>query len=261
VDEIVQPTGLTGSRGIQSVETGLRLLHALIEAPGALSLSELSEKSDMSASKAHRYLASFQREQLVRQDAETGKYDLGLMALRLGVAALARVDQVTLASNRLQSLADNAGATALLNVWSAHGPIIIKIVHSRSTFVTSLGIGSVLPVLRSATGRICLGFLPESITLEAVERELDILKNQPLPSDESYSKKDIEDLITSARATGLAAVDGHVIPGLRAIAAPVLNTQGEAAAVITLIDTNPELPRLDSEIGQKLKAFCQEISV
>jgi DNA-binding IclR family transcriptional regulator len=261
VEKAARLKNVSGSRGIQSVEIGLKLLHALMQAPGALTLSELSEISDMPASKAHRYLASFQREQLVHQDSETGKYDLGLMALRLGVAALARVDLVTLISNKMQVLADETGVTALLNVWSARGPIIIKITHSRRSFVSSLGLGSVLPVLRSATGRVFLAFLPSSLTSEVVGRELDMLKNQPLPPQECYSKDDIDALISSARANGLAAVDGHVIPGLCAIAAPVLNTQGEAAAVITLIDNNTELPRLDSEVAQKFKAFCEALSV
>lgn len=261
MDKEADPKSLSVSRGIQSVEIGIRLLHVLIEASGALTLTQLSELSGMTTSKAHRYLASFQREQLVRQDPETGKYDLGLMALRLGVAALARVDLVTLAGNSLQNLADDVGCTALLNIWCDQGPIIIKIAHSRRTFVTSLGLGSVLPVLSSATGRVFLAHLPDAITDDVVAQELEILKHQPLLSQESYSKAGIKKTTASVKNTGLAAVDGYVIRGLRAIAGPILNTQGEAVAVITLIDSNPDLPHPDKEIGQKLKAFCEELSV
>lgn len=58
-------------RGIQSVEVGIPLLKALQEAQGPLTLTVLSEMARMPASKAHRYLASYARAGLVRQDSAT----------------------------------------------------------------------------------------------------------------------------------------------------------------------------------------------
>lgn len=55
--------------GIQSVEVGFSLLQALGQAPGPLMLRDLARAAGMSAAKAHRYLVSFQRLQLVVQDA------------------------------------------------------------------------------------------------------------------------------------------------------------------------------------------------
>jgi len=74
--------------GIQSVEVGFGLLQALGEAAGPLMLRDLARAANMSAAKAHRYLVSFQRLQLVVQDAATTRYDLGPAALKLGLAAL-----------------------------------------------------------------------------------------------------------------------------------------------------------------------------
>jgi DNA-binding IclR family transcriptional regulator len=55
----------------------------------------------MSAAKAHRYLVSFQRLQLVVQDAASTRYDLGPAALKLGLASLERLDAVKLARERV----------------------------------------------------------------------------------------------------------------------------------------------------------------
>ena len=69
--------------GIQSVEVGFALLQALIDAPGPLALKDLAAAAGMPAAKAHRYLVSYQRSGLVKQDAATSRYDLGPMAFPL----------------------------------------------------------------------------------------------------------------------------------------------------------------------------------
>ncbi|MGH7881261.1 MAG: helix-turn-helix domain-containing protein, partial [Candidatus Binataceae bacterium] len=68
-------------RGIQSVEVGIALLKALKDAPGSSTLTTLSEMARMPASKAHRYLASYVRAGLVRQDLANRRYELGPLAL------------------------------------------------------------------------------------------------------------------------------------------------------------------------------------
>ena len=70
--------------GIQSVEVGFGLLEALGAGAGPLMLRDLAAAAGMSAAKAHRYLVSFQRLQLVVQDAASTRYDLGPAALQAG---------------------------------------------------------------------------------------------------------------------------------------------------------------------------------
>jgi hypothetical protein len=48
-------------RGIQSIDTGIRLLEALESSDGPLALKDLSAQSELDPSSAHRYLASFVR--------------------------------------------------------------------------------------------------------------------------------------------------------------------------------------------------------
>ena len=70
------PEGDKARAGIQSVEVGFALLDVLAQAPGPLMLRDLAGAAGMSAAKAHRYLVSFQRLNLVVQDANT-RYELG----------------------------------------------------------------------------------------------------------------------------------------------------------------------------------------
>src|SRR5512133_384256 len=108
--------------GIQSVEVGFGLLQALSLAPGPLMLRDLAAAAGMSAAKAHRYLVSFQRLGLVSQDTASARYDLGPAALRMGLAAITRLDAVKLARERMPALMQHIGHTLALAVWGNHGP-------------------------------------------------------------------------------------------------------------------------------------------
>ena len=70
--------------GIQSVDIGMAVLKALAQAKGPMSLKEIGAACSMAPSKAHRYLHSLVASGLVAQQKRSGKYDLGIFALRLG---------------------------------------------------------------------------------------------------------------------------------------------------------------------------------
>src|SRR6187551_97110 len=95
--------------GIQSVEVGFGLLDVLAKAPGPLMLRDLAAAAGMSAAKAHRYLVSFQRLELVAQDGSSTRYDLGPAALKLGLASLARLDAMKLARERVPKIVEQIG--------------------------------------------------------------------------------------------------------------------------------------------------------
>ncbi|MCA3236981.1 MAG: helix-turn-helix domain-containing protein [Curvibacter sp.] len=86
--------------GIRSFEVGYMLLEALARAHGPLMLRDLAAAAGMSAAKAYRYLVSYHRLGLVSQDAASARYDPGPPALRMGLAAITRLDAVRLARPR-----------------------------------------------------------------------------------------------------------------------------------------------------------------
>ena len=79
-----------GRRRIQSVETGHRLLAALVNAAQPMPLGELASAADMTSAKAHPYLVSFINVGLVRQDGVSGHYELGPFAMQMGLVSLLR---------------------------------------------------------------------------------------------------------------------------------------------------------------------------
>jgi DNA-binding IclR family transcriptional regulator len=237
-------------RGVQSAETGIRLLEALEQADGPLALKDLSARASLDPSSAHRYLASFVHCGLVRQEPD-GRYDFGPLALRIGLASMQRLDPIQLIERAMPALVAQTGYTALLCVWSNRGPTVVHWQRSKNPFNTSLALGSVLPIYRSATGTVMVAFLPSAVTADALAAE---------SRRESVDREAFARAVERARKTRLASVDDSVIPGLSAVSSPVLNWNGEAVAAVTLIGTNPELAKPSHAAAQALRQLCERLS-
>jgi DNA-binding IclR family transcriptional regulator len=236
-------------RGIQSIDTGIRLLEVLEQAGGPLALKELSARAELDPSGAHRYLASFVRCGLVRQEADS-RYDFGPLALRLGLAAMQRSDPIQAVERALPALVEETGYTALLCVWSNRGPTIVH-WQRNSNLVTSLNLGSVLPAARSATGRMLIAFLPESLTADVLAHE-----SRREKIDREWLARELE----RARKLRLSYADKTVIPGLYAAAGVVLAWSGEAACSIALIGPDADLARQNNPAALALRALCERLS-
>lgn len=239
-------------KGIQSVEIGLKVLDALVGIGRPSSLSEIAKASDLSPSQTHRYLASFVNMRYLRQDPESSLYDLHTGALRIGLATLARLDVLEEAGRTAQAFVDATGRTALLCIWSELGPTIIRWFPGNPPIYTSLAIGSRLSLTHSATGRVFLTFQNEAYVSKLLRKELARARTE--------SPVDIDVIRKHVRRHFVADVDGTVIPGLRAMAAPVFDLQGQLALVISTVASESFATSEDRVVQKRLIDAAQEIT-
>lgn len=236
------------STGIQSAEIALDVLTRLAELGGAVSVSELGRSLDMPRAKAHRYLVSLERRGYVEQDPASARYRLGPQALHTGLAALAEVDFVKLAAGCLEDLSAAIGQTVFISVWGQHGPTIVQWRDARLPVTVNVRVGSVLPLLNSATGRVFAAWLPEALALsralaewEAAQRQgadpASLLGDPAGPDLPAATVADPAGVLRrrwlATRERGYASVSGHLLHGIDSAALPVLDAQGQLAGVIT----------------------------
>jgi len=218
-------------RGIQSVEIGLLVAKKLAESPGALQLKELAARSGLSASKTHRYLVSLVRAGLVQQI--DGRYDLGHSALGLGLAALARIDVVRMASPALASVRDRTGETTFLAIWGHNGPTIVRWEESSQPVTVNVRVGSIMPLLTSATGRLFAAFLPPEQTKAMLRSEMQNLRKRESTSGTRRVLNEFRRLQVKIRSTGLSPADGTQLASVSALSAPIFDVDGRIVAAIT----------------------------
>lgn len=254
--------------GVQAVETGIRLLAALIELGPASKLKTLAEQSGMSPPKAHRYLTSYCRSGLVERHGKSGGYRFGPLALQLGLAALRHLDVVGVATPALAELRDETGFTAALSVWGSFGPTFVRLEESNAMVVVTTRVGTIVPVLSSSTGKIFGAFLPRANTAALIAAELKGEARTAMNTAAASSRlpartaRDVELMFEQVRQQGLAFNEsGELTRGINAIAAPLFNHEGQLVAAMTLwgeagiLDTG-----IDGAVARALKEKTRQLS-
>jgi DNA-binding IclR family transcriptional regulator len=260
--EATRAISMRASGGIQSLDAALSLLRAMALFAGPTSLTDLARAAGMPASKAHRYLASFVHAGLVIQSGRSGRYDLGPLAAEIGLSAIHRNSFVNRAADRLEELGLATGLTVLLTVWGTQGPTVVRWERTTSFTATTLGLGSTLPLLTSASGRVFLAFLPRRLIEERLKMELKNARKMRLSwPDLEPTAESVQALIAEVRRQRFAAVDGRLIPGLKAIAAPVTNWQGEIEVAVTLVGTDDAALDPRGNASRQLAAFTSALSI
>ena len=246
--------------GIQSVEVGFGLLDALARAAGPLMLRDLAAAAGMSAAKAHRYLVSFQRLQLVVQDAGTTRYDLGPAALKLGLASLSRLDAVKLARERIGPLMEAIGHTLALAVWGNHGPTVVHWEESPQAVTVNLRLGDVMPLLSSATGRCFAAHLSKEAIAPLLREEMARAQKQGR-TDVPTTMAQARALLDEVRARGAARVIDVLLPGIVGFCAPVFDSDGHIAlGIVALGPTGTFDAEWDGAVHRPLCAAAAQLS-
>lgn len=246
--------------GIQSVEVGFALLDALARARGPLMLRDLAAAADMSAAKAHRYLVSFQRLGLVSQDGASTRYDLGPAALKLGLAAITRLDAVKLARERMPGLMERIGHTLALAVWGNHGPTIVHWEESPQSVTVNLRLGDVMPLLSSATGRCFAAHVSRDAVAPLLRAEL-ARARQLGRTDLPRTQAELQQALREVRERGLARVVDTLLPGIAGFCAPVFDFDGHlvlglvAMGSVTSFDT-----AWNGAVAKPLRAAARQLS-
>ena len=227
-------------QGVQSVEVAGRLLRALVDEGRAMMLRDLAKAAHMPPAKAHRYLVSLGRLGLVEQDPSTGRYDLANYALELGLARQGRIDAIGEATAALEQVRESTGESVLLAVWGDRGPTVVRVLESRRLGFILTRVGAVMPLTWSATGLAFAAFLPESVTQSLVTAELELNRRTP-GTQAPKTKKEMEAMLLTVRQQGLSRIRGTVTPGTNAFGAPVFDSRGGLAAVLTVLGSERTL--------------------
>ena len=216
-----------------------------------LGLSEVAERAGMSAGQTHKYLASMIEIGIAEQDFQTTKYRLGPMALKIGLSALGRQDILSTSQTAVRALCSNFGVTGHVSVWGPSGPVIVGLHRGGSSFVTTLGLGVVAPLVSSATGLVFVAYSSPALVRQILEEEL---LATPMPASR------LEDIVSETRKARSAFVSGTMIPGLCARSAPVLDMQNEIVCSATLISPSPDTLSAKSKASRALHDLCFQLS-
>jgi DNA-binding IclR family transcriptional regulator len=217
-------------RGIRSVGTGLAVVRALAAVGGPLPLKEIAARSGMPPDKAFRYLVSFVDCGLVVQDPASANYDLGPLALEIGLAALGRINELEVVTAALREVTSATGHDAHATAWTVNGPTVIRWMQGADEIALKVREGVVLPLLGSATGRVWAAHLPRAAVAPLLEAELATLAVSSDSTPEQLRVRVNAELAAATEQTVLASRSERRL-GVDALAGPIVGPDGIAFAI------------------------------
>jgi DNA-binding IclR family transcriptional regulator len=248
-------------RAVQSIEVGGRLLLALSNSLTPLTLKDLANQAGLSASRAHPYLVSFGRLQLIEQESDTGRYALGPAALQMGLTSLRQLDPVKAALPVAQRLATSTGHSVALAVWGNFGPTIVRMIEAREPLHVSMRAGTVMSILGTATGRAFAAVMP----VERIEQAMALPLGDPSAHKTPRVKlksKELDHALAEVREHGVARAVGNPIPGVNAFSAVAFDHEGDPVIVVTILGHQDSLSaHWNSSAARSVRSAANEISL
>ncbi len=265
VKPLMKAPSKSAQRGIQSVEVGGQLLLALAHHGRPMALKDLSLAAHMAPGKAHPYLVSFGKLGLIAQDAESGRYGLGPLAMQLGLISLQQFDPVRLATPLIAKLAQTLGHTVGIAVWGNRGPTMVRIEEAPSAVHVNMRHGTVMSLRGTASGLLFSAYLPRDLVLAALAGEHSAeLRAAGKSVPAKYQVKvdaEMETELLQIKRRGLSRVSGSAVAGVSAMAAPVFTEGGAMVLSLTAIGPGAIFDSsLDGAVATALRRAAAEVS-
>jgi DNA-binding IclR family transcriptional regulator len=219
-----------GAPGSQSFGRALSLLRVVCQDwESGLRLADLSAATGLHRATAHRLLLALIREGLIEQDGSYCYYP-GVELWLMGMDAGRRFDLADLARPALDRIAAATQDTVFLSVRSKNEAVCIDLREGSFPIRTlTLSVGDRRPLGIGAGSLALLAFAPEEIRDDLIEKTC-----ANLGAYTAFSGDTIRSLVRQTQDQGYAYNPGMIVPGMNAVAVPVLGREGIAIAALSV---------------------------
>ncbi|HYG05774.1 MAG TPA: IclR family transcriptional regulator [Stenotrophomonas sp.] len=224
-------------QGLPTAIVSLKVIEALAAAPAGLGVTRLAEMLGMPKARIHRHLSMLREFGYVDQDPRTNQYRVGWQMFLLGRACTSRFDVMSLAKPVLEALRDQVGQTVVIATYSDREVVVIDFLRGTAPVEISLRPGTRFHHNTVAQGKVVLAFAPEQVREQFLA--------QPLQSSTPRTITDPDRLraeIELVRRRGWADAPEELYIGVNALAAPLLQTNGELFGTVAIIGSIHYLP-------------------
>lgn len=187
-----------------------------------------------------------------------GRYRLASGAFELATDILGARQQVDVLDSVMNQLSDQTSFTIMHSEFLRdRGAAVHRhVLQSRRTIRYVGSVGVERPLLPTASGRAMLAFAGGGWT----SHYLDHLDIQPTLRAGSRARRNVEKLLEGVRRDGYAASIGEFDPRIGAVAAPVVDTQGNAIGAIGVAGLASEIKLELGEVAPLVREAARALS-
>ncbi|MCK8828297.1 IclR family transcriptional regulator [Natroniella acetigena] len=222
-----------GSKTVQSVDRALDILEILVKVQRPITLSELSKRADLNISTAHRLLNTLVMRGFAAQE-ESGKYKLGLHLFEIAGTLENSMDLKTIVKPYLEEIVEECNETVNLVILDQGEVLYVDQVESTNMIRMFANVGSRGPAHSLGAGKVLLSYLDEE-QLDQVLAQIDLTEfTANTITDPAELKKEL----IKIREQGYAIDFEEMEEGVRCVAAPIKDSNGEVVAAISVSGPN-----------------------
>jgi IclR family acetate operon transcriptional repressor len=233
VEQEFQPAG-SAAPGTLAIDRAAQLLTLVLEAERPRALGELAGDLELPKSTASRLLSALERQGLVEQRGRRGRFSPGPVLIRFAHRGVADRHLAELAEPHLNVLADASQETVNLAVPGALGVEHIAQVESTHFLGTGQWVGRRVPYHCTAVGKVLVAFGAAEVPDSPL---------QALTPATIVDRGALAAALRSARVDHCAEAVDELETGLASLAAPVLGSDGDAVAALSISGPSARLDR------------------
>ncbi len=222
---------------VMGLEKGLAVIEAFGINKGPLTLTQASEITGHTKAAVRRSLLTLCK---LGYAVQAGRYfRLAPRSLRLGHAYVASDPLAKVAQPILEMTSERTQESSSIAVLDSQDAVFIARSTHRRSLSSGLGVGARLPAYCSATGRVLLSEKDPS----EVEFILNRMSRPTLTPHTQTRVQSVLDEISLVQTRGYSINDEELELGLRSIAVPIRNGQGELIAAMSLSVSTSRMTR------------------
>ncbi len=215
---------------IQSVAKAMKLLDILAASASPLSLADISTMTGWPKSTIHGLLSTMRETSVVAQDAE-GRYMLGIRLFEYGCTLSNSWSIIETAKPFIQHVSYHTGEAVFLSILDRGEVITLDRAENRIGLPMSAEMGCRLPVHCTSQGKLFLSYMSEEEQAALLNRtELCAYTQHTITTKEQLQKE-----FAKIRKQGYAIENGEYKVGLRSVAAPIFDGDGNLRYAIGII--------------------------
>jgi IclR family KDG regulon transcriptional repressor len=214
---------------LSSVARTLSVLDLLATEPHGLGLAEISRRMGLHKSTVYRMLLTLEASGLLERNPRDSRYRLGLKVLQLASQVLGRYGMREIAGPYMEQLSRETGEVIHLAVLDGAEIVYLDKRGQGQVLTVATRIGGRNPAYASAMGKILLASLP----WEQLEGFLARTQLKSLTPNTICDPAALRRALDRIRRQGHAVDNEEAFPGIRCVAAPVRDANGEVVAALS----------------------------
>ena len=245
--------------GAPSVKRAFAILSTISASKDGLGVSELAKRLKMAKSTVHGMTSALEELGAVMRDPLTKKYKLGFTLLEIGRSAYSQIDLRSSARPVMEELMNKTQTSIFLGILNWDHVTVLDIVESNQDLKITAPVGTTMPMIAGAVGKVFLASMEEEQALKFVNS-----KGLPRYTDNSIVDKELYfKELRQVRKNGFAVDDEEYIMGVRAVASPLRGLGQLRSAIWTVgfkagLDEH-KMKKLTGETYNAAKTISQRI--